>query len=119
MGYRSEVVIVVDKNHTNKILNEIPKQKWDNVSNTSVKLSCGNSIKTTLFHIYDTKWYQSFESIKGFEDVDAVMGILDSIDEIEGDSSYAFVRIGEELNDIEQKGDPDKHGISITNSIEF
>jgi|TARA_R110000751_G_scaffold25211_2_gene68701 hypothetical protein len=118
MGYMSEVVIVVPKNHTEKILDIIPEKEWDSVSD-SEQDDYQNKIKTTIFYMSYTKWYPSTDLISGYPDVDKIMEILSSIDEIEGDSSYAFVRSGEDLDDLEEKGDPHKYGIFVTKSISF
>ena len=73
-----------------------------------------------------TKWYPKTVSsvngetiLNGYDEVNKVMDYLTLLDEIEGGSKYAFVRSGEEFDDVEELGDPYKYGIYINKSIDF
>ena len=123
MGYRSEVTIVVPRKSKEDILDIIPKEEWSGLYNSS-KDDYGNKIETTLFYLESTKWYKSLsfkgeKVLSGYEQVDKIMDYLTGLDETEGNSNYAFVRIGENGKDIELLGDPYKYGIYIKKSINF
>ena len=125
MGYRSEVVIVVPRKSKQAILDIIPEEDWDRVSD-SPKDDYGNEEETTLFYYSAVKWYPRTVSsvngetiLNGYDEVNRVMDYLTLLDEVEGSSKYAFVRSGEEFDDVEELGDPYKYGIYINKSIDF
>ncbi len=125
MGYRSEVVIVVPRDSKQAILDIIPLEDWNKVHDNEHD-DYGNDIKTTLFYLSATKWYPKTVSsvngetiLNGYDEVNKVMDYLTLLDEIEGGSKYAFVRSGEEFDDVEELGDPYKYGIYINKSIDF
>tara|TARA_R100001082_G_scaffold83489_1_gene50251 strand:+ start:427 stop:804 length:378 start_codon:yes stop_codon:yes gene_type:complete len=125
MGYRSEVVIVVPRKNKKTILNIIPEEEWDRVYDSSND-DYGNKEKTTLFYLSAVKWYSRTVSstneetiLNGYDEVNKVMDYLEILDEVEGNSKYAFVRSGEDFNDVEELGDPYKYGIYINKSIDF
>lgn len=120
MGYRSEVVIVVNKIRVTeaKLQKTLPKilaEDWG--TNTSGK--------TALYwHFGQIKWYESYPEIQ------ECMKWFDSLADIEIDISYpkpgkamqtswGFLRIGEEDNDTDILGDPyyfnvtQQHNIAI------
>ena len=123
MGYRSEVVIVVPRKNKKAILNIMPEEEWDRVYDNS-KDDYGNEEKTTLFYLSAIKWYsrEVFNGktiADGYSQVNKIMDYLEILDEIEGKSKYAFVRSGEDFDDVEELGDPFKYGIYINKSIDF
>ena len=64
----------------------------------------------------------TWESVKyydGYPDVDALNGIMDFFDHINHDEYYGFIRIGEETEDIEQRGCPYEFDMYINRSIEI
>ena len=62
-----------------------------------------------IYEWEDIKWYE------GYNDIDRMMGFLQVLE----NDSFAFVRIGEELTDIEIKGDPYQFDIDITVNVHF
>ena len=119
MGYRSEVVIVVPKKYKKEMLKHIPEKNWESVTDINID-SYNNETQSTLFHLSWTKWYTSKPPyINGYSEIDNIMELLNTIDEIEGYSNYAFVRSGEDLDDAEELGEPSKYGIYINKSISF
>ena len=123
MGYRSEVVIVVPRDSKQAILDIIPLEDWNKVNDNDHD-DYGNNIKTTLFYMSDTKWYPRvmFEDtivVNGYDEVNKIMSYLETIDETEGKSKYAFLRSGENYDDLEELGDPYKYGIFVNKSIDF
>lgn len=96
MGYRSDVYI---KTTTEGYITI--KRRNDSIENPEHRmLKYADSIKKTPSGFYkitfiDIKWYESFEEIKHFVDS---LKILQ-----EQDIPYSFIRIGEDLCDMEHK----------------
>ena len=99
MGYRSEVVI--------KVNDELQKE----FKELCEKLEYEQEENGTL-HLEDVKWYKG---ACGFEDVNAMEDWLSS----QAGEDYGFLRIGDDNDDIEYKGEPYAFGIYLTRSIEF
>ena len=59
------------------------------------------------------KWYESFN------DVDMFNRLMEFLDAYGLEDLYGFVRIGEELDDVEMRGAPYEHDIYINRSIEI
>jgi len=123
MGYRSEVVIVVPRDSKQAILDIIPEEEWNKICDNETD-EYGNGVETTLFYLAATKWYgrQTYkgkEFISGYDEVNKVMDYLTLLDETQGDSKYALVRLGEDIGDFELLGDPYKYGVYINQSIDF
>ena len=110
MGYRSEVVLVVGKEVMPQFMVTMAKCRearamcWDGTTDRVMDYDEEGSI---LFRWDYIKWYDSDEAIQAIEDF---MDWCDSQEiEIEGaDQSamdfFRFVRIGEEVDDVEQRG---------------
>ena len=109
MGYRSEVVLVVGKEVMPQFMVTMAKSAearsmcWGDAERT-MDYSEEGSI---LFRWDYIKWYGSDEAIQAIEDF---MDWCDSEEvEVEGTAQSAmdffrFVRIGEEMDDVEQRG---------------
>ena len=59
------------------------------------------------------KWYESYN------DVDMFNRLMEFLDAYGLEDLYGFVRIGEELDDVEMRGAPYEHDIYINRSIEI
>ena len=109
MGYRSEVVLVVGKE-------VMPQFMVTMAKSTEARSMCWGDAERTmdyseegsiLFRWDYIKWYGSDEAIQAIEDF---MDWCDSEEvEVEGAAQSAmdffrFVRIGEEMDDVEQRG---------------
>ena len=109
MGYRSEVVLVVGKE-------VMPQFMVTMAKSTEARSMCWGDAErvmdydeegSVLFRWDHIKWYDSYEEIQAIEDF---MDWCDSEDiEVEGADHAAmdffrFVRIGEEMDDVEQRG---------------
>lgn len=96
MGYRSDVYL---KTTTEGYI--IIKRRNDSITNPDHRLlKYADSIKKTSNGFYkivfvDIKWYESCEEIKWFNNSLEVLK--------EQDIPYAFIRIGEDADDIEYK----------------
>jgi hypothetical protein len=68
------------------------------------------------FNIFDIKWYDSYSEIQEFE---KLFNLFDEMDRERG-WNYEFVRIGEELDDIEEKhsANPGFY-LRVTRSVEL
>ena len=63
------------------------------------------------------KWYESYPDVQIFENI---MIMLDNTD-VNGlrYDSYGFIRIGEELEDIEMKGEPSSFDLYVNRSLDI
>ena len=108
MGYRSEVVFVVDKRVEGLLMHlftSCPAAHQLCHEYTDTRTDHENAI---LFHWTDIKWYESSPEVQA---VEKFMDKLDEIDNIEIDGEeidpcemYRFVRTGEESDDVVCRG---------------
>lgn len=97
MGYYSTVRLLAKKKVAKKIFKAI---KDTGSPFNEIKVS--PSGQTYYFEAY-TKWYEYASD--GYPDVNAVMGVLDAVDEEkDGDHDYTYIRVGEEDGDIDRRG---------------
>ena len=109
MGYRSEVVLVVGKEVMPQFMVTMAKSVearsmcWGDAE----RVMDYNEEGSILFRWDYIKWYDSYEEIRAIEDF---MDWCDGEEiEVEGDTHAAmdffrFVRVGEEIEDVEQRG---------------
>ncbi len=110
MGYRSEVVLVVGKEVMPQFMVTMAKSSqaraacWDEAERV---MNYGDEEGVVLFRWDCVKWYDSFEEVRAIEDF---MDWCESEDiDVDGTEAHAgeyfrFVRIGEEVDDIEVRG---------------
>ena len=72
----------------------------------------GNDRTDRLFFEH-VKWYE------GYHDVDMFNRLMEVLDAYGLDDFYGFIRIGEETDDIEQRGVPYEYDMYINRSIEI
>ena len=101
MGYRSDVgfaCIPVIKQVVETMV------EWD--SEFKELMQCGEDLTAThdgRWRFESVKWYDSYPDVQIMENI---MTMCDNVDAATlSYESYGFVRIGEELDDIEMKGD--------------
>ena len=126
MGYRSEVVLVVGKEVMPQFMVTMAKSPearalcFAEATRHEDYEEKGNM----LFAWDGIKWYDSFEEIRAIEDF---LDWCDSEDvpsqdakgeRVDGDECYRFVRIGEEVEDIEERGSG-FWDVGVRRSIEF
>ena len=126
MGYRSEVVLVVGKEVMPQFMVTMAKSPearalcFAEATRHEDYEEKGNM----LFAWDGIKWYDSFEEIRAIEDF---LDWCDSEDvpsqdakgeRVDGDECYRFVRIGEEVEDIEERGSGFWE-VGVRRSIEF
>lgn len=99
MGYRSEVAIAIEKE---LLENEGLKIKEDISDADEIILHDGYY----YIYWYDIKWYTDYPSVKNIE------SFLNEYPE-----KVAFMRLGENLDDIERHGDAYNHTMAISRSI--
>ena len=126
MGYRSEVVLVVGKEVMPQFMVTMAKSPearalcFAEATRHEDYEEKGNM----LFAWDGIKWYDSFEEIRAIEDfldwcdVEEVPHPVDDDETIAGDECYRFVRIGEEVEDIEERGSG-FWDVGVRRSIEF
>ena len=135
MGYRSEVVLVVGKEVMPQFMVTMAK------SPDARALCFGEARRqedyeekgNMLFSWFDIKWYDSYEGVRAIEDfldwcdsehvpVSEEQAKADMsptpITHVDGDQCYRFVRIGEEVEDIEERGSG-FWDVGVSRSIEF
>ena len=116
MGYRSEVAFVCDP-----IVKDIVKTvaEWDKelkqLLSYADDMSSDPEYGRWLFS--DVKWYESYPDVQIVENI---MTMLDSVD-INGFcyDSYGFIRLGEEMDDNETRGDPSAFDLYVNRSIDI
>ena len=126
MGYRSEVVLVVGKE-------VMPQFMVTMAKSPEARALCFAEAtrhedyeeKGNMLFAWDCiKWYDSYEEIRAIEDF---LDWCDSEDvpsqdangeRVDGDECYRFVRIGEEVEDIEERGSGFCE-VGVRRSIEF
>ena len=126
MGYRSEVVLVVGKE-------VMPQFMVTMAKSPDARALCFAEAtrhedyeeKGNMLFAWDCiKWYDSYEEIRAIEDF---LDWCDSEDvpsqdakgeRVSGDECYRFVRIGEEVEDIEERGSG-FWDVGVRRSIEF
>jgi hypothetical protein len=103
MGYRSDVVIALNKEVYAQhllLLGEFPTLLRDNspvITETAA-----------YWRLSEIKWYTDYPYIR---DVMRLLGSLDT-------EQYAFMRIGEDDQDIEHQGEPGDFNIYLSQSID-
>jgi len=135
MGYSSEVVLVVGKE-------VMPQFMVTMAKSPDARALCFGEAKrqedyeekgNMLFSWFDIKWYDSYEGVAAIQDfldwcdsehvpVSDEQKAQDKsptpVTHVDGDECYRFVRIGEELEDIEQRGSG-FWDVGVRRSIEF
>ena len=122
MGYRSDVILAVDKKLMGKFMAHISQEGGaKNLCFAEVDEVVENYQESGnfLFRWCSIKWYE------GYPEIDCLNDFMDECDGLEveitsttspadgtlytrtvmGDEYYRFVRVGEEAEDIEQRGD--------------
>lgn len=101
MGYHSNVVLILSKEAKellNAKLDVLPQEGKENIA---YMFSCANKhfvheSGAELFHWSWGKWYHNYPEI------DFIERFLDELED--KDKEFSFMRIGEDLGDVEQKG---------------
>ena len=112
MGYRSEVVLVVGKEVMPQFMVTMAKSPEARALCFAEATRHENyEEKGNMLFAWDgIKWYDSFEEIRAIEDF---LDWCDSEDvpsqdakgeRVDGDECYRFVRIGEDMSDVEERG---------------
>jgi hypothetical protein len=103
MGYRSTVIIAIDKKvFTSAVLIE------DTLPQVLKEEPYESNEKGMYWQLESVKWYDSYE------DVAEVIRFLDALETEE----YAFVRIGENTDDIVLEGSPYEFDINCYTRVE-
>ena len=115
MGYRSDVGFACDP-----IIKQVIETmvEWDKELKELIEY--GDDLSNDNFGRWkfeSVKWYESFPDVQVIENI---MVMCDNAD-INGlcYDSYGFVRIGEELDDIEMKGEPATFDLYVDRSLDI
>jgi len=100
MGYRSEVTIAIKK--------EV-YQKHSIAFKDALEFSdCITQTEKAIYFVWESaKWYSDYPEIA------AVESVLSDLD----DSDYGYVRVGEEMTDLETRGDFYEYGLDVSRAI--
>ena len=108
MGYRSDVVLVVDKRVEGLLMHVFTSQPSAHQLCYEHADEHEDREDAVMFRWTDTKWYDSYPEVSAIEDF---MDKLDCADNLEIDGEeidpcymYRFVRVGEDSSDIECRG---------------
>ena len=119
MGYRSDVAIAIHKDLHGEFLTLLKTEKLmvemfgDRSDFDLDKDYLGEG--HWLFTAEDIKWYTTFSE---FEDIQLFENFMDAMEEvIEKREKYRFIRIGEELEDIEYRGDWWRSDLGVSRRI--
>ena len=115
MGYRSDVGFACDP---------IIKQVIETVGEWDEDFNClledGEDLSSDNFGRWRfdcVKWYDGYPDVQIVENI---MIMCDNVDETGlCYDSYGFIRIGEELEDVEMKGDPAAFDLYVNRSIDI
>ena len=118
MGYRSDVGWACDPavaEVIDAVLELNPKQDNSDVHSLidMGRDSHWGSDRTDRLFFEHVKWYE------GYHDVDMFNRLMEMLDAYGLDEFYGFIRIGEETDDIEQRGSPYEYDMYINRSIEI
>jgi len=126
MGYRSEVVLAVSKPmvpHFLTVLAQHPEvRQLVHEADTFDKDYCAGGM---LMHWDNIKWYDSYPEIAAIIsfvadcESESVEGWADTSNPYTEYEHFRFVRIGEETDDIEEKGGFGEGDIHISRSVTF
>ena len=105
MGYRSRVAIALsdDARETIKSAMKLDKNLRELVDYSDEDLAHGR------IYFSDIKWYE------GYPEIDAMESFLNQLDE----EGYGFIRIGEDHDDVEEKGEPYTYEMYVSREIEW
>ena len=117
MGYRSDVGFACDP-----IIKQVIEtvSEWDRefkeLLNLGEDFSSGDGYQGR-YRWESVKWYDSFPDVQVMENI---MTMCENVDD-PGlcYDSYGFIRIGEELDDIEMKGDPSAFDLYVNRSLDI
>ena len=136
MGYRSEVVLVVGKEVMPQFMVTMAKSPDARslcFSEADQREDDYEEKGNMLFSWFDIKWYDSYEGVAAIQDfldwcdsehvpVSEEQAKADMsptpITHVDGDQCYRFVRIGEEVDDMEERGSG-FWDVGVRRSIDF
>lgn len=117
MGYRSDVAVIITAENEENFKKYLEELKTDKLLKELLDYGeiTDNGVDGIRLRWDNIKWYNSLHT---FPEIDAFEDWLLKIAEDEG-TSYHFVRIGEELDDVEERveGDP-IYWVYITRTLE-
>ena len=108
MGYRSEVALALDAPATS-VLEALAKVSEE----VQTLLSDAETVtKTEEGHRYFWSWIKWYDMYKEIQLIDELLCILPC-------DSYGFIRLGEQSDDVEERGSPCEFDMYVSRSIEF
>jgi len=111
MGYRSDVCLCIEKNKAAELkarytMGNLPEAWVLFRDDAGIFEYYEDHNSFLVWSTYGVKWYPDYE------DIQAVHEILDDLD-AENPNLYGMIRIGEEVDDIEEWGEPWEFGLHV------
>ena len=114
MGYRSNVGLVLNEDAYNELKNSIEKiddnelkmNVLDLLSSWSEQFESKD--KSRLFIWNDIKWYSGTPGMSEYKNMDFIEEFLDDLwnnEKSQGSPKFFFIRVGEDLDDVDMRGD--------------
>ena len=107
MGYRSDVAIAIHKDLQGEFLTFLKTEKlMSEIFGDMSDFTLDKDFQGEghwLFTCNSVKWYTNFDDYKDIQLFEDFMDAMDKRSETEG--KYRFLRVGEEIEDIEYRGD--------------
>jgi len=87
---------------------EMAKKCFDDSNNINDELVVNKEARTIMFHADSAKWYDDYEDVKCHERLYEIMedyaNLYNSKQGMENPVSCSFTRIGEDIEDIDERG---------------
>lgn len=105
MGYRSETVLKIRKDHYIKLLESAPDKKF-----LAAQKDDGATVTITWKAV---NWDERYPEVQHLEEY------LDGMVEDDCEDDFGFMSLGEADNDVEERGIPWDFGIRLRRSLEY
>ena len=118
MGYRSDVGWACDPAVAEVIGAVLELNPKESNSDLHTLIDEGRD-RHRGFERLDRLYFEHLKWYEGYHDVDMFNRLMEHLDANGLDDFYGFIRIGEETDDIEQRGVPYEYDMYINRSIEI
>ena len=118
MGYRSDVGWACDPAVAEVIGAVLELNPKENNSDVHSFIDFGRD-KHRGYERLDRLYFEHIKWYEGFPEIDMFNRLMEHLEAHGLEDLYGFVRIGEELDDVEMRGAPYEHDIYVNRSIEI
>ena len=110
MGYRSDVYFAISKEARTMAL------LTDGLPSVLPNALVGSTATALYYEIRDVKWYDSFPEVEEFY---TFLSELDDLESPGVEPVYGYIRIGEDDQDVDFRGDPGEYDLWFTRGVEM